>query len=60
MQTKKKMKTVSLDAMIDKHVGKIGSSARDTFDNELKLALLGNAIKASRLHHHLTKKQRGQ
>ena len=45
MQTKKKMKTVSLDAMIDKHVGKIGSSARDTFEHELKLDLLGNAIK---------------
>ena len=60
MQTKKKMKTVSLDAMIDKHVGKIGSSARDTFENELKLDLLGNAIKEARLHHNLTQEQLGQ
>jgi hypothetical protein len=35
MQTKKKLKTVSLDTMIDKHVGKVGTSARDSFEHEL-------------------------
>ncbi len=60
MQTKKKLKTVSLDTMIDKHVGKVGTSARDSFEHELKLDLLGNAIKEARLHHNLTQEQLGK
>jgi len=60
MQTKKKMKTVSLDTMIDEHVGKIGTPVRDAFEQELKLDLLGNAIKEARLHHNLTQEQLGK
>ena len=60
MHTKKKMKTVPLGAMIDKHVGKIGTPARDFFEQELKLDLLGNAIKEARLHHNLTQEQLGK
>lgn len=60
MPAKKKMKTVSLDTMIDKHVGKIGTSARDSFEQNLKLDLLGNAIKEARLHHNLTQEQLGK
>ncbi len=60
MQTRKKIKTVSLDAMIDKHVGKIGTPKRDVFEQELKLDLLGNAIKEARLHHNLTQEQLGK
>ena len=44
MQTNKKIKTVSLDSMIDKHIGKIGTTGRDAFEHELKLDLLGNAL----------------
>ncbi len=50
MAAKKKLKTVSLDTMIDKHIGKVGTSARDAFEQELKLDLLGYAIKEARLH----------
>src|SRR5674476_1439273 len=60
MQTGKKLKTVSLDSMIDKHIGKVGTSGRDAFEYELKLDLLGNAIKEARLHHNLTQEQLGQ
>ena len=42
---KKPLKTVSLDTMIDKHIGKVGTERRDNFDNELKSELLGEATK---------------
>lgn len=54
------MKTVSLDIMINKHVGKIGTPHRDTFEQELKIELLGYAIKEARLHHNLTQEQLGK
>ena len=46
----KKLKTVSLDTIIDKHIGKVGSKRRDTFEYELKFELLGSAIKEARTH----------
>ncbi|WP_173399626.1 MULTISPECIES: helix-turn-helix transcriptional regulator [unclassified Sediminibacterium] len=60
MQTKKKIKTVSLETMIDKHIGKIGTESRNNFEQELKLELLGYAIKEARLHHNLTQEQLGK
>ncbi len=60
MAATKKLKTVSLDTMINKHVGKTGTARRDTFEYELKLDLLGNAIREARLHHNLTQDQLGQ
>lgn len=60
MPTKKKMKTLSLEKMIDKHVGKIGTASRNSFEQELKLDLLGYAIKEARLHHNLTQEQLGK
>lgn len=56
----KKLKTVSLETMIDKHVGKIGTTQRDVFDQELKLELLGVIIKEARLYHNLTQEQLGK
>ncbi|MCE2771510.1 MAG: hypothetical protein LW711_16085 [Saprospiraceae bacterium] len=43
-----KFKTVSLDTMIDKHIGKVGTERRDAFENELRIDLLGQAIKHAR------------
>ena len=60
MQINKKMKTVSLESMIDKHIGKVGTTNREAFEHELKLDLLGNAIKEARLHQNLTQEQLGQ
>jgi len=56
----KKLKTVSLDTMIDKHVGTVGTKRRDAFEYELKLELLGSAIKEARTHQNLTQEQLGQ
>lgn len=60
MVTNKKLKTVSLDTMIDKHVGKVGTPDRDAFEQELKLELLGHAIKEARLHQNLTQEELGK
>ncbi len=60
MPIKKKLKTVSLDNMIDKHIGKVGTPDRDAFEQELNLELLGYAIKEARLHNNLTQEQLGK
>lgn len=54
-----KFKTVSLDTMIDKHVGKRGTKRRDAFENELRIDLLGQAIKQARQERNLTQEQLG-
>ena len=60
MPIKKKIKTVSLETMMDKHIGKVGTPHRDAFEHELTLDLLGYAIKEARLYHNLTQEQLGQ
>ena len=54
-----KFKTVSLDTMIDKHIGKRGTQRREAFENELRLDLLGQAIKQARQERNLTQEQLG-
>lgn len=56
----KKIKSVSLETMMDKHLGKTGTPTRDTFEHELKIDLLGYAIKEARLYHSLTQEQLGK
>jgi hypothetical protein len=34
---KNKFKTVPLDTMIDKHIGKLGTPRREAFENELRI-----------------------
>lgn len=55
-----KLKTVSLDLMIDKHIGKRGTEKRDVFENELRIDLLGQAIKQARQDQNLTQEQLGK
>ena len=55
-----KLKTVPLDTMIDKPIGKIGTERRDAFENELRIELLGQAIKQARQELNLTQEQLGQ
>ncbi|WP_027378113.1 helix-turn-helix domain-containing protein [Kaistella palustris] len=55
-----KFKTVSLEFMIDKHIGKIGTPRRDAFENELRIDLLGEAIKQARKEQNLTQEQLGE
>ena len=59
MSTPQKMKTYSMDEIMDKHVGPIGTSKRDVFEEELRLDLLGKAIKEARLQRNLTQQQLG-
>lgn len=54
-----KFKTVSLDSMIDKHIGKRGTERREAFENELRIDLLGQAIKQARQERNLTQEQLG-
>jgi len=54
-----KFKPVSLDTMIDKHIGKAGTKRRDAFENELRIDLLGYAIKQARQERNLTQEQLG-
>ena len=54
------MKTYTLEEMTDKHIGKIGTPKRDAFENELRIDLLGEAIKQARLERNLTQEQLGE
>lgn len=54
------MKVVSLESMMDKHLGKNGTPVRDAFEYELKLELLGAALKESRKRRNLTQEQLGK
>lgn len=55
-----KMKTVSLDSLLDTHIGKQGTKKRDAFENELRVDLLGTAIKKARQEKNLTQEQLGE
>ena len=55
-----KFKTVSLDSMIDKHIGKRGTEKRDEFENELRIDLLGQAIKQARQERNMTQEELGK
>jgi len=55
-----KFKTVPLDEMIDKHIGKRGTAKRDAFENELRIDLLGQAIREARKEKNLTQEQLGK
>lgn len=54
------MKTYSLEGLTDEYIGNKGTPKRDTFDNELRLELLGQAIKDARKERHLTQEQLGE
>lgn len=53
------MKTYKLEELTDKYIGKQGTKERDEFENELRLDLLGEAIKQARLERNLTQEQLG-
>ncbi len=57
---KKPMKTTRLDVLTDKYIGKKGTPKRESFENELRLDLLGEAIKQARKERNLTQEQLGK
>jgi len=56
----KTLKTYSLEEITDKHIGKIGTPKRDAFEYELRLDLLGEAIKQDRKKRNLTQEELGK
>jgi HTH-type transcriptional regulator/antitoxin HipB len=57
---KKEMKTYSLDKVTGKHTGKKETPKRDEFEYELRVDLIGNAIKQARKKRNLTQTQLGE
>jgi len=56
----KGLKSYSLDEITDKYIGKIGTPKRDEFEIELRLDLIGEAIKQARKERNLTQEQLGE
>jgi DNA-binding XRE family transcriptional regulator len=54
------MKFYTHDEILDKHIGKKGSLARESFDAEVEAALIGASIKNARKAQHLTQIQLGE
>lgn len=54
------LKTYTLDEVTDKYIGKRGTAKREAFEYELKLDLLGEAIKRARKERNLTQEQLGE
>lgn len=54
------MKTYSFDEVKDKYIGKKGTSEREVYENELRLDLIGEAIKQARKERKLTQTQLGE
>lgn len=54
------MKTYTLDKAKDKYLGKKSSTERVAYENELRLDLIGEAIKQARKERKLTQSQLGE
>lgn len=54
------MKTYNLEDLTDKYIGKKGTKKRDEFENELRLDLLGQAIRQARQERNLTQEELGE
>lgn len=64
METLGDMKLYTLEEMLDKHFGKIGTPRRDEHERKVQEAVnayrIGEAIKAERLKNNLTQEQLGE
>lgn len=64
METRGKMKLYSFDEVLDKHIGKVGTPKRDSFEHKVNEAVeayrIGEAMKAERLRQNLTQEQLGE
>ncbi len=54
------MNTISLDEITNKYIGEKGTPKRDAFENELRLDLIGEAIRQARKERHLTQEELGK
>jgi DNA-binding XRE family transcriptional regulator len=60
LEKQENMKTFTLEQVQDKLIGEIGTPKRDSFENELRLDLLGNAIRQIRRERNLTQEELGR
>jgi len=56
----REMKTYTLEEITNKHIGKRGTPKREAFEHELRLDLLGEAIKQARRQRHMTQEELGR
>ncbi len=54
------MKTYTLEEVQDKLIGKVGTPARDRFEYELQVDLIGNAIRQTRIKRNMTQEALGK
>lgn len=54
------MKTYKIEEIKDRFIGKKGSLQRENYENELRLDLLGDAIRQTRIKRNLTQEQLGK
>jgi DNA-binding XRE family transcriptional regulator len=54
------MKSISLDQLKNKHLGKIGTARRDQYEHELSIEVLAEQIKQLRQEQNLTQEQLGK
>jgi HTH-type transcriptional regulator / antitoxin HipB len=54
------IKTYSLEEMKDKYIGKKGTTARQKYEYELNMDILGHMIKKARQERNLTQEQLGK
>lgn len=57
---KEKRKMMTLDELKDRHIGKVGTTERDTYEFDLKMEVLGEMIKSVRKERKLTQEQLGE
>jgi HTH-type transcriptional regulator/antitoxin HipB len=57
---KQVLKSYTLDEITDKHIGKRGTPEREAFEHELRLDLLGEAIRKARMERNLTQEELGR
>jgi len=54
------MQTTNFNEVLDMHIGKRGTKKREKFEQELRIELLGDAIKKARKAKRLTQEQLGE
>jgi HTH-type transcriptional regulator / antitoxin HipB len=55
-----RLKLYSLEEITDEYIGKSGTPKREAFEYELRLDLIGQAIKQARKERHLTQEELGR
>lgn len=55
-----KLKMYTLEEMKDKHIGQIGTEARDRYEYELKMEIIGEMIRKVRMERKLTQEALGK